>query len=153
MNKLIVACLLLVATILPGCQILGPDDPRTEAVSNHRSAWSNWSDGTYSFTVFRGCFCAWGGAVWIQVVDDEIAAAFLTERNEPVPSEHLGNLQTIDDIFDMIERAEQEADNLEVEWSDEGYPSRVFIDWIEEAVDDELLLEIASVIPGIAPID
>jgi hypothetical protein len=29
----------------------------------------------------------------------------------------------------------------------------VFIDWIEEAIDDELFLEISSVVPGIAQID
>jgi len=153
MKQLIIVFLLAYASMFSGCQVLGPDDPREDGVSSHRETWDAWSDGTYSFSVFRGCFCAWGGQMWIQVVDDEIVTAFMTERNEPVPSEHFGDLHTIDDVFDMIDRAEREADELEVEWADEGYPSRVFIDWIEEAVDDEMHLEISGVVPGIHPID
>lgn len=153
MKQLLSVFLLAISTVLSGCQILGPDDPREEGVSAHRAAWAEWSNGTYSFAVFRGCFCAWGGQMWIQVVDDEIVAAFITERNEPVPSEHLVDLHTIEDIFDMVERAEREAAELEVEWANEGYPSRVFIDWIKEAVDDEIRLEISGVVPGIHPID
>jgi hypothetical protein len=147
-------CMLLLGVLIsPGCQILGPEEGSLDDLSAKQSTWSEWSGGTYSFVVFRGCFCAWGGAVWIQVMDQEITAAFLTERNEPVPPEHFNELHTIDELFDMIQRAEREADEIEVEWADEGYPSHVFIDWIEEAIDDELFLEISSVVPGIAQID
>ena len=147
-------CMLLLGVLIsPGCQILGPEENASGDLSAKQAAWSEWSGGTYSFVVFRGCFCVWEGAVWIQVVDQEITAAFWTERNEPVPPEHFNELHTIDELFDMIQRAEREADEIEVEWADEGYPSRVFIDWIEEAIDDELFLEISSVVPGIAQID
>jgi len=149
----VLGILLLVLLNGPGCQILGPEEGSLDDLSVKRSTWSEWSGGTYSFVFFRGCFCVWEGAVWIQVVDQEITAAFWTERNEPVPPEYFNELQTIDELFDMIQRAEREADEIEVEWADEGYPSRVFIDWIEEAIDDELFLEISSVIPGIAKID
>ena len=138
---------------LPACQIAGPDDPRTREYDTHREQWDANNDGTYSFLMFRGCFCAWGGSLWIQVIDDEVTLAFRTETNEPVPDEHLDELETIDEIFDMIERAEREADQLDVTWSDEGYPSEVSIDWIRNAVDDEMMIRISGVTPGVHPVD
>ncbi len=95
----------------------------------------------------------YSGPIWIQVINDEVTYAKVTWSNEPVPEEHVQDIETIDDIFDMIERAEKDADELDVDYSDEGYPVRVSIDWIKEAVDDEMMLEISNVVPGTQLID
>lgn len=141
--------LLILLSIGIGCQIAGPDDPRTDERSANQKTWDEFNDGTYSFLLNRGCFCAFAGPIWIQVIDNDVTFAQITWSNEPVPTEHLDEIETIDDIFDMIERAEKEADDLHVEYSTNGYPSVVNIDWIKEAVDDEMFLEISNVVSGI----
>ncbi len=132
-----------------GCEIIGPDKEDSLGLASHRAEWNSSNDGTYSFVLFRGCFCVWSGTIRIQVVENEIVSAFMTERNEEVPYIDLGDLETIDDIFDMIERAEGRADLLEVTWSDRGYPAEVSIDWTEEIADDEMYVTISEVSPWI----
>ena len=56
--------------------------------------------------------------------------------------------ETIDDMFDMIVDAEKNADRLEVEYSVHGYPSSIDIDWIQDAVDDEMLLTVEELTLG-----
>lgn len=145
--------LIAAAVLLSGCQIIGPDDERTEETSNQREIWEAYSDGTYSFVLARGCFCAYGGSYWVQVVDGEVTLALDVYQNQSVPEEGLNIIESIDDIFDMIERAEREADDLEVEYAEEGYPTRVVIDWIKQAVDDEMYLEVSEVILGVQRVD
>jgi len=142
---------LLSAFLLPfsACQILGPDDPETNSVSDHRAKFEAQYGRSYSFNVMRGCFCVNGGEHWVQVGDGQVVFALRVYDNQPVLADQLEWLETMDEVFDMIERAETEADRLEITWSDEGYPAEFFIDWIEEAVDDEMGMTISNVIAGI----
>lgn len=153
MNRLPTIFLLLALLALPACQILGPEDPDVGGSAEPREKWESVSDGTYSFILMRGCFCAYGGTYWVQVVDGEVVYAHRTFDNDPVPADDLHVIESIDDIFNLIEEAEQEADELEVEYSDDGYPVRVSIDWIKPAVDDEMFLEVSEVVPGVQRID
>lgn len=143
--------LLLSALLLPfsACQIAGPDDPGTTSVSDHRTKFEAQFGSSYSFNVMRGCFCANGGEHWVQVGDGQVVFALRVYDNQPVPADQLEWLETMDEVFDMIERAETEADRLDITWSDEGYPAEFFIDWIEEAADDEMGMTISNVIAGI----
>ncbi|MGB1049866.1 MAG: DUF6174 domain-containing protein [Rhodothermales bacterium] len=142
---------LLSAFLLPfsACQILGPDDPETNSVSDHRAKFEAQYGRSYSFNVMRGCFCVNGGEHWVQVGDGQVVFALRVYDNQPVLADQLEWLETMDEVFDMIERAETEADRLEITWSDEGYPAEFFIDWIEEAADDEMGMTISNVIAGI----
>lgn len=85
----------------------------------------------------------------MQVIDREVSVAVNTWNNEEVEGEHLQYVETIDDLFDMIERAEKDADEFLVEYAIEGYPTLISIDWIKEAVDDEMYFQISAVQPGI----
>lgn len=153
MNRLVVRLTFLALLALPACQILGPDDPGAVQSDDPREKWESFNDGNYSFVILRGCFCFHGGTYWVQVINDEVHLALNTYENEEVPAEDLHIFETVDDIFDMIERAEREADELEVEYSNDGYPVTVMIDWIKPAVDDEMYIEISELIPGIQRID
>lgn len=138
---------LLLALLLPfsACQIAGPDDPRT---SEYRARFDARYGATYNFNVIRGCFCANSGEHWVQVVDGAVVAAVRLSDNQPVPADQLEWLETMDEIFDMIERAEREADDLDVKWSEFGYPTEFYIDWIKEAADDEIGMTFSNVVPG-----
>jgi hypothetical protein len=54
-------------------------------------------------------------------------------------------MPTMDELFDLIDRADQEADHLVVEYDEAGWPSRIDIDWWTEAVDDEISYRVDSV--------
>ncbi len=139
----------LVSAFTSGCEITGPDDPRTTHDSDYEEEWANFQSGTYYFRVVRGCFCVNGGEHWVQVENGLVTSAFNIWRDEPVPAEQLEYLETIENMFEMIRRAKTEAFSLEVEYAKEGYPTFVSIDWIEFAVDDEISFTISDVHPGI----
>lgn len=145
--------LLAFMILLSGCQVIGPDDGQGSDLDTNRDTWESFSDGTYSFVLMRGCFCIHGGLHWVQVVEGDVVEAISLDQNEPVPPSDLDIIESIDDIFDMIERAEREADELEVEYADDGYPTRVTIDWIKRAVDDEMHLEVSEVVFGVQEVD
>jgi len=146
--------LLLALTLLVGgCEIVGPDRSEMNELSDARAKWDNYQDGTYSFLLNRGCFCIVAGPFFVQVVDSEVVAAFSTPSNEEVRAEDLQYIETVEDVFDMIENALEGADKIEVEYSEFGYPASVDIDWTEQAVDDEMFLTIGEVLLGITQPD
>jgi len=132
---------------ITGCQILGPKDPRTETMSDYRALWDEFQSGSYTFTLGRGCYCIVAGEIQVTVEEGNVTSAYSVWQNEAVLDEHLQFIETIDTIFDMIDRAKLEAHELEVEYAVEGYPTLVSIDWIELAVDDEITLTVSDVTP------
>lgn len=131
-----------------GCEIAGPDDPRTSEEANYQALWSRFQTGTYHFRLDRGCFCVEGGEHWVQVENGIVTAAHNIWRDQPVLPEHLEYIESIEVIFEMIERAKDGAHTLQVEYSDHGYPTLVSIDWIELAIDDEISYRISDVQVG-----
>jgi hypothetical protein len=144
--------LIVAATLLPGCRLLGFEGFGGD--DDYREKWARQHDGDYSYVLTRGCFCALGGTYWVQVVDYEVAVVIETYSQQPVDSTMFEYIETIEDMFDLIDRAREEgADELHVEYAPEGYPKVTNIDWYREAVDDEMFMGISEVIVGIAQID
>ncbi len=138
--------LLLLTFVLSGCQIFGTDDSNGSDLDDNREKWEAYSDGSYRFTLLRGCFCAYGGTFLVEVEDDQVVSAFDVNQNSPVPQRDLDIFETIDDIFEMIEEAHRDADEVEIDYSENGYPATIRIDWIKQAVDDEMYMEITHVV-------
>lgn len=136
--------LVFIVFVVTGCQISGPDDPRTSTDSVQRAKWEAAQAGTYHFTIVRGCFCINGGEHTVFVTDGKVTSAYSVWQEEYYPADQLSYFETIDDLFDMLERAREEADEVEVTFSDRGYPTELVIDWIKEAVDDEIAFSISS---------
>jgi len=137
--------LVLFVTVASGCQIAGPDDPRTSTDAQQRTKWDAYQNGTYEFTIIRGCFCINGGEHQVSVTNNKVTSAYSVWREEAYPAEQLEYFETIDDLFEMLERARLEADEITVTFSEHGYPSELIIDWIKEAVDDEIAFTISKV--------
>lgn len=143
---------LVASMALSGCQFLGfggPDENET-----HRERWARQHEGSYSYVLTRGCFCALGGTYWVQVVDYEVATVIETYSQQPVDSTMFEYVETIEDLFDLIDEARDgNADELHVEYARKGYPKVVNIDWIRQAVDDEMFMSVSEVLIGVAQID
>ncbi len=136
-----IAALLTLLTAVVGCELLGHNSNRDSDLAVNRRIWNAGNTGNYSFTLLRGCFCAYSGPFDITVLDNHIVDVRRTQPYEPatVPTEDYPYFQTIDDLFDILESAYRTgADHVDVDYSSRGNPSLISIDYIENAVDDEV---------------
>jgi hypothetical protein len=120
-----------------------------------RDAWQDQRIDSYAFTLARICFCPGPHEVRITVEEDEITKVIDTQTGAEVDRTSV-EWPTIDGIFKIILDAEaNRADKVEVTYDDTYlHPVTVNIDYIEEAVDDELGLLVSSFTPktiGAAP--
>ena len=136
---ILTACGLFAVGLLAACSdALGP------LQSELNANWQKWdaqelSDYTYRFRQL--CFCPQEitDEVWIQVEDNRVVSATFVESGEPVGQPRLGELRTIDGLFDYLQDAiDGEAHSIEATFDQTlGYPTHAAIDFIENAVDEE----------------
>lgn len=132
---------MLPALLLSGCIVAGGGtSTEMQDIENARLRWNGLEWENYDMRITRSCFCMGAGAYDVQVRDDSVVFARPVEdqgyRIDPAWWSEL--FPTVDGLLDMAERAEREAGNVEVAWDENGWPTTLNIDWIEQAVDDEM---------------
>jgi hypothetical protein len=87
--------------------------------------------------------------VVVVVVHDGLpVAAWTADTGEPFGPSEAVLFPTIDDLFDIAEDAIRHADRFMIEYNDDlGYPVVLDIDYIENAIDDELYVGSSRVEP------
>lgn len=118
--------------------------PVTDAESA-RARWQQTGPDDYSFTVRYSCFCATFGSWRVDVEDGKVT------RTRPLddqltgtgPNEYVG---TVDALLAEAVRAEGgDAASIDAVYDPEtGVPTKVSIDWIAGAVDDEIAWDITA---------
>jgi hypothetical protein len=131
------------ALVFAGCRFLGWHGSTSN--DDYRQEWASRSDGDYSFVMNRGCFCYPAGRFRVEVENYFVVEMIDLDRGGTVDSTAWENVHTIEQMFDLIDDAEREADVLKVSYAPEGYPTEIQIDWWEEAVDDELWYGVSEV--------
>ncbi len=130
--------------VLGGCGLLEADTwgERQAALDRNRALWESQAIETYTYRLLRSCFCIVGGEFAVAVSGGEVVGAERTDGTT-VPGEELQYLQTIDDLFDIIQTAiDYEADAFRAEYDrDLGYPTLIDLDSDRNAVDDEVRYE------------
>lgn len=102
--------------------------------------WKKLALTTYQFESSRSCFCLNAGRlVDIKVTNNVITEAQVKETGVALSADQVAELKTIDQLFDLLERASTTATGT---WSAtfdpaRGYPTSISVDWIKQAVDDE----------------
>ncbi len=136
MKKLI---LLVLIFLLAACT--GATQSET---SRYREKWERAGVSHYRFELFIACFCAFGRdmPLVIEVNDGKIVSMEYKSGN-PLPEhdrEYFERFATIDRIFLELESdAIKEADEVTVTYDETyGFPTQINIDYIKDAVDDEL---------------
>lgn len=122
--------------------------------NNDKSPEEKWAAAgltNYTYEVQVGCFCgisAWTPSL-VTVTDGSVSSAVRIGDSEDVPANLLSQLPTVDDLFDRIHSAEQQdAHSIDVSYhSTMGYPTSIAIDYIENAVDDEISFTASAVTP------
>lgn len=153
MNRTIILFILLPALFLIySCDSI-VDGRKGDDFRANKNLWQKQNVENYSFEFSKLCYC--GGLfnpTKIIVKADTIYAILDPETGEPlrdpqtdelVLSKYPDSFLTIDELFEVIENAREKADKLTVEYDQNlGYPTSVGIDYIKEAIDDEVTYKI-----------
>lgn len=140
------ALLIPLAIVASGCSALtGPS--QTDRLADAVLRWDAAQLSAYEMDLIRGCYCGFidaGYVVTIRVDDGAIVDAKFKESGEPIEGEHRDALPTVQSLFALIADAiEQKAHQLTVVYhAEHGAPMSIGIDYIRNAVDDELSISI-----------
>lgn len=143
--------LALSLALLPGCSdIFGPsEEDRAE------EAWDRWvstAPAAYRYELLRSCFCGGPGiGRWLTVIvnDNAVAAAWVSDTGEPLAPGELALVPTVDDLFAIVfDAIDHGADELTTEYERQfGYPVLIDIDYLRNAIDDELVVRTRGLLP------
>ena len=140
------ACLMAVLAV--ACDETGEREEMQRQLDRNRARWE--ALGLTSYTVHErvSCYCVFGPDEVIIAVDaGEIVSVTNAETGQPVDTATSRFYYTVDDLFDMLERAVREADSLRVSYDPTFfYPTEIAIDWIEPAIDDEISVATRSLV-------
>lgn len=126
-------------------------------LAEHKALWERSQPPHYRYRFETSCFCQAKGKepVWIEVRGGQTVAITDGATGEPVTAarqESLDDMSTIEKLFTWIEQVGRPAsgrgrapDQLEVSYDATlGYPTRIAIDAIADAVDDEFSYQITA---------
>jgi len=110
--------------------------------------WDRQNVEDYDFDYLRSCFCENVEEVRVHVRNGVVADAIYTRDDSPVPPSVLATLPTIPELFEIVRDALEDADEVQVEYDPTyGHPTRVDIDWLKRAIDDEILYQVEDLTP------
>lgn len=119
--------------------VTGTDDNNNDkALRTAQVRWNNAGVEDYTVVVQHLCFCGYVRPVRITVRSGAVVSSVDAETGEPVPT--YATVRDITALFTLIRKAiDDGADRLEVTYDAQlGYPTFINIDYIKNAVDDEL---------------
>lgn len=105
-----------------------------------RARWENSGVDSYEMTLRRLCFCGFVEPVRVTVADGVVVSRIVLRTGDPLPTEYAPYYPDVPGLFAIIEHARATgADDLATEFdASYGFPAEIDIDWIENAVDDEV---------------
>ncbi|MCC7119115.1 MAG: hypothetical protein IT310_11360 [Anaerolineales bacterium] len=144
MKKILI---LLTALILAACS-----SQASNALKQNRATWQAAKINHYSFNLNVSCFCAFRNAMPVQVeVQNDQIVSIVDANGTPVTldandSGYEATYGTIDRIFSQLETAlNGDADEVTVTYDPTyGFPAQIFFDFIKEAIDDEVSIEVSN---------
>lgn len=114
----------------------------TRLVTSLRAARARWESrgiDSYELTVRRLCFCGFVEPVRVKVADGAIVSRTVVSTGEPVPTLYASYYPDVPGLFAIVEEAAKDADEVDTQFdATYGYPTEISIDWMENAVDDEV---------------
>jgi hypothetical protein len=121
-------------------------------LARNRARWQAQGLSDYEFSFKRSCFCDRAAIAPVQILVAEGAVAGVIDTlGQPVDSLDVARYftVTIDSLFGVVQHAiTVGADRLAVRYHPEfGYPESIAIDYLAGAVDEELSLQAALLVP------
>jgi hypothetical protein len=136
--------LIAIGLTLASCGVLDPDR-RIEGLDAAKARWALLQVDDYQLTLRRLCFCQDYDPVRITVVDGVVAARVYVETGAPVPADRAALFPGVPGLFALLEEANRREASINVTFDQQyGFPTNAFIDYIKNAIDDELSFEITD---------
>ena len=113
-----------------------PTTPEND-LAEYRALWEAQRLTDYTFDVVKNCFCWPGADVRVTVKGGVISG--VTELASEVAHDP-EFFRTIDGLFDLVQDAyDRDAHEVQVDFDpDRGYPTRIWIDYVEMMMDEEM---------------
>lgn len=139
----------LAAALVASCSIEGSLGPvaALELVRAERT-WERQHLRDYDYEYRKSCFCEFDGTLIVRVRAGVVTSATRVMDGSALTDEELAQVPTILGLFGIARRALDDADEVTVEYHPTlGFPTRIAIDWLEDAVDDEVVYTAGSLDP------
>jgi hypothetical protein len=140
--------LLLLGLAAAGCE--APTAPGDRGLlAEARARWQAQAGDSYTFELSRGCFCVLGGRqMRVTVKGGVVTWAEDLDSGAAVEQDLLSYLQTIPDLFDLIQDAlDRKVASFWVEYDPTyGYPTLIQIDYSATATDDEIAYTVQGLV-------
>lgn len=119
----------------------GNEVPLSELEQN-QERWAQHNISTYEYRLQRLCFCGFVDPVDVTVRDGIITAVVVVDSQEELEPSMFEQFYTVDGLFQVVQDAlDGEAHSIVATYDPEfGYPVDIAIDYIEQAIDDEVQL-------------
>jgi hypothetical protein len=145
----IVSLMFMLVLLISACSGSGGSE-----LQQNREKWEERNINHYRYTVVVTCFCIFAGAeVTYEVQNGQV----LNETVQPHPdrqidpaeiSEYYQPYNTIEKVFDFLEQATNEADEVIVEYDQTyGFPTDISVDYSKETIDEEIYLTLSNLEP------
>jgi hypothetical protein len=137
----------LLAIVLTGCaSLVGQASGETKS---DQEKWQDANVSHYRYELGIGCFCIFSQdmPLVIEVKDGQVVSMEYKSGKEIDPAflEEFQRYHTIDKVFAELEKAQSEAERVEVTYDETyGFPAQITIDHAQMAADDELYLSISN---------
>lgn len=119
-------------------------------IQRNRQKWQDADISHYRYNLFVGCFCAFSQdmPLVIEVKDGKLVSMVYQSGKaiEDSNRELFRSYETMDHIFSELERdINGQAEEVNVTYDPAyGFPTQVNIDFVKNAVDDELALTVSN---------
>ena len=122
--------------------------PEQSELNASLARWESADVEDYRFRFQRLCFCIFIDPVNIEVRGGEITSVVHADSGTVVDTTQMsGYFLTVDELFEVVQDAiDQEAYSLTVEYHAQlGYPTSIDIDYLLNAVDEEVSFRASGV--------
>lgn len=138
---------IVITLALSACSLRG----QTE-VERNQEKWQEAGISHYRYELFVGCFCVFSQdmPLVVEVQDGEVVSMEYQSGNEidAANRETFEKYSTIDRIYSELEADLEKADEVIVTYDPTyGFPTKINIDYIKDAIDDELALTVSNFEP------
>lgn len=148
MKKLL---LVLMTLVLAACSAIAGAAGNQSEIEQNKEKWQDANISHYRYRLHISCFCVFveNMPLVIEVQDGEVVSMEFqngVEIDPAIRQDLFDKYATIDRLFAELEAGlNGAADKVTVEYdATYGFPTRADIDFIEEAIDDELYLSISD---------
>ena len=120
----------------------GPDSGDLRAA---KARWADTNSQNYEMTVQRLCFCGSIDPIRIRVEAGRVVSRTNTVTSQPLDAGQTALYPDVPGLFDLVEDAYHRAFKVAVTFDAQyGFPQETVIDYIGNAVDDELTLRVTA---------